>query len=258
MRLNLPLTLSEPFGYLFIDKSEGVTSFSVVGKVRKCLGVKKVGFAGTLDPFSSGLLIMGVGRNFTKHMDGFHLLPKTYKVVMVLGISTDTLDSYGKITSVDESFKRKVLDSKQVATIFESFVGKQDQLPPIFSAKKVNGRRLYSLARNTKTEAEIKAIEATIKAASVTVHRITVDSVDSYFFPQIQFTVTCSKGTYIRSLCRDIAEAFDTVGYAKNLIRSQIGSFCVDDAIPLSDVTKERSVESLVLDPLYYEKLADY
>jgi tRNA pseudouridine55 synthase len=257
MRLNLPSTLSEPAGYLFINKSEGVTSFSVVGKVRKCLGVKKVGFAGTLDPFSSGLLIMGVGRNFTKHMDGFHLLPKTYKVVMVLGITTDTLDSYGKVSSIDESFRDKVLDVDQVRSIFETYVGTQEQVPPVFSAKKVNGKRLYSLARKTKTEDEIKEIEATIKSSTITVHQLTVESVGTYSFPQINFSVTCSKGTYIRSLCRDIAEAFNTVGYAKNLIRSQIGAFCVEDAVPLARLDSQIATTSLVSDPLFFEKLSE-
>jgi tRNA pseudouridine55 synthase len=208
-------------GFALVDKPEGIPSFRVITRIRKITQVKKVGHAGTLDPFSSGLLIVAIGREFTREISGFQGQDKSYLVRMVLGIETDTLDSYGKIDQ-KQVFEDKI-DIDNVESVISSFVGVQMQVPPMFSAKQINGKRMYRLARQGK-KVDIPPVEIDIK-------QIKLISVFQYTYPIICFEVQCSKGTYVRSLVRDIAYKLNSVGYTKDLRRLNIGSFSVKDAI---------------------------
>ncbi|MFT5170597.1 MAG: tRNA pseudouridine55 synthase [Candidatus Marinamargulisbacteria bacterium] len=223
-------------GFLFVDKPVGLTSFDVVKKVRWLTKTKQVGHAGTLDPFASGLLILALGRQFTKQIYKFQDAAKTYAVKMVLGIQTDTLDAYGKIEKYDQ-VKTNQLSYESIDSTLHQFVGEQAQIPPMFSAKKVNGQRLYHLAR--------QGIQIEIEPKNVVIHDVCLDQVDFYQFPIIQFTTRCSKGTYVRSLVRDIGEKMHSVAYTKDLVRTHIDHYDVKDAIAFSDLTRELIVEKI-------------
>lgn len=219
---------SEMSGFLLIDKPVGPTSFDIVSQIRRVLtpppepGKRKkrikVGHAGTLDPLASGLLIVGVGKA-TKEIHKFVGLDKTYETEITLGATTETDDAEGEILStpnVTEPTK------EQVEKVLQNFIGEQLQTPPIFSAKKQNGVRLYKLARQGKTT-DIKK------------HPIKIQSIKllSYKYPKLCIEVHCSSGTYIRSLARDIGEALKTGGYVSQLRRTKIGKYETDSALKI-------------------------
>lgn len=214
-------------GFLLVNKPPGISSFLVVKRLRYLSKVKKIGYAGTLDPFASGLLIVALGREFTRQIDNFVLLPKTYEVRMVLGMQTNTLDSYGTLTEQTPVNTSEALISEAV----ESFKGTQLQTPPIFSAKKQNGQRLYALAR--------KGIEVHIPSALITVYDILIQRCLFQEHPIIDLKVHCSKGTYIRSLVRDIGHTLHLPAYAKDLVRTAIGDYTLDQAVDYDHLTSD-------------------
>ena len=178
-------------GIIIIDKPKGCTSHDIVNILRKELNTKKIGHTGTLDPNATGVLPILVGQA-TKISKYLIEHDKTYQVEMKLGEETDTLDSEGKIIKKQET---KVLDEKKIKEVLNSFIGKQKQIPPIYSAIKINGKKAYEYAR--------KGQEVEIPPREIEIYDI---KFISYSNDTIQFEVKCSKGTYIRTLCKDIAK----------------------------------------------------
>jgi len=222
-------------GFLLVQKPCGPTSFQVVKKVRGISGVKRVGHCGTLDPFASGLLILALGRRFTRQIDGFQALTKTYTGTMVLGMETDTYDVDGNVTHKEEPETTPTLE--QVQEVISQFIGEISQIPPSYSAKKVDGRRAYDLAR--------KGVEVQLKPQSVCIHDLVLHKVHKKPFPEIDFTVTCSRGTYIRTLAYDIGKALKTGAYLDKLARVAIGNYPLSEAIAYPNLTVETIQSSL-------------
>lgn len=226
-------------GFLLIDKLEGWTSHDVVGYLRKVTGIKKIGHAGTLDPFATGLLIVGVGRDATKHLDDFKGMPKTYIATLQLGATSDTFDSTGVIKE-QLTMNKKQIESNDVEIILKHFVGVQKQLPPMFSAKKINGEKLYALAR--------KGIEVEREPTEVTIYSLKlIENIESE--NKLQIEVQCSAGTYIRTLANDIGEKLGCGAYCQELRRTKIGEFMVKDAIDVKNLEKESYEKALFSPP---------
>ena len=207
-------------GIINIYKEKGYTSHDVVGKLRGILKQKKIGHTGTLDPDAIGVLPVCLGSG-TKLCDLLTDKDKTYEAVLKLGVVTDTQDMTGKVlkeqkvTASIEEIKKAVL----------SFIGEYDQIPPMFSAIKVNGKKLYELAR--------EGIEIERKARTVTIHDIDIVDMKN---DEARMVVSCHKGTYIRTLCHDIGEKLGCGGCMKSLIRTKSGDFTIEDSLKLSQV----------------------
>ncbi len=200
---------------LNINKPVGWTSFDVVKKIRSIVCEKKVGHSGTLDPFAEGVLVIGTGKD-TKNLAKITNHEKEYIGSILLGTLTDTLDIEGEI------IERKAvpnLSEKQIIKTLKTFIGHMNQIPPMFSAKKINGKRLYELAR--------KKIEIKRKANLIKI--ISIDLIN-YSNNIITISVVCSKGTYIRVLAKDIAEKLGTVGHLQNLKRIRVGQYSIDQS----------------------------
>lgn len=204
-------------GFLLINKPVGPTSHDVVDKVRHIFNTKKVGHAGTLDPFADGLLILGIGR-FTKELGKFQALPKQYQGTIILGSTSTTDDPEGKIIKNNAPAPERV----EIEKVFLRFTGKISQVPPMFSAKKVNGKKLYKLAR--------AGIEVPRTAVAVTIYKL---NLINYSYPELRFLTVVSSGTYIRALARDIGEALGPGGYLKTLTRTAIGNCKLEEAVTL-------------------------
>lgn len=194
-------------GILVVNKPAGYTSHDIVSKIRKELNIKKVGHTGTLDPLATGVLpiLLGNGTKLSKYLMNHD---KEYIATIKLGEKTDTGDIEGKVIEQKEV---EVFSKEQVIQALESFIGKQKQIPPMYSAIKINGKKLYEYARNGET-VEVQAREIEIYSIEL-LH---------YHKNEIKFRVACSKGTYIRSLCEDIATKLDTVGTMSALQRTQV------------------------------------
>lgn len=216
-------------GIINVYKEKGYTSFDVVAKMRGIFGQKKIGHTGTLDPDAQGVLPVCLGKA-TKVCDLLTDKDKVYKATMLLGIQTDTLDISGKVCN-----KAVVnVTEQQVRDVISTFVGNIEQVPPMYSALKVNGKKLYELAREGKT------IER--KARKVSIYDITIDEI---CLPEVVMTVACSKGTYIRSLCDDIGTKLGCYGCMKELLRTKVACFDIGDAYKISEIEKLK--ESIVL-----------
>ena len=205
-----------------VNKPSGPTSFDIVRKVKDLTGDKKVGHAGTLDPFAEGVLVIGVSRESTRQLGVISGLDKDYTATLRLGASTDTGDREGEVV---ETAEVPTLTNKEILAVFSQFIGWQLQIPPMYSAKKVNGIRLYKLARR-KIEIAREPVE--IKISSLELLALSGDD--------ITFSVTCSKGTYIRQLGVDVAKSLGTVGHLTSLLRTRVGDFFLDDAINFKDI----------------------
>jgi tRNA pseudouridine55 synthase len=221
-----------PEGLILIDKPAGMTSHDVVDAVRKIARTKRVGHAGTLDPFATGLLLIGINRG-TKMLTNLVGLDKTYEAATRLGATSTTDDLTGEIQergarSEERELTTPMLEDIEIA--LNKFRGGYTQTAPAYSAKRVNGKKLYNLARQGKLE----GIEMPKK--DVKIHELTVTS---YAYPDLVLTVSCSSGTYIRSLARDIGEALDIGAYLTELRRTRIGNFEVKDAVRLDELTRE-------------------
>ena len=219
-------------GMILINKEKGISSFGVVSRVRKILNMKKVGHSGTLDPIAEGLMqiMLGSGTKASKYLVEHD---KTYIAVMKLGIKTDTLDEEGSIIDKDD-FKLIKEDEEKYKEIFNSFVGKSKQVPPIYSAIKVNGKKLYEYAREDKKE-ELEKID--IKEREIEIYSINIININ-YEENEIEYEVSCSKGTYIRALCEDIAKKMNTFAYMKSLKRTRINEYKIEDSITLEELEK--------------------
>jgi tRNA pseudouridine55 synthase len=211
---------------LLVNKPKGITSHDVVDRIRDITGKKKVGHGGTLDPHATGLLIVGVTREGTKQLGRFQRdAKKTYKAVIRLGVVTDTHDADGEVVrSTDPAGIKR----KDIENVLEHFVGTQKQIPPAYSAVKVNGKCAYKQARNNQ--------DIDMPPRVVTVHDI---AMTDYEFPEITMQVTVSSGTYIRSLARDIGEDLGCGGHLKDLRRLQVNGFTVADANKLQEITSD-------------------
>lgn len=209
-------------GMLNVYKEEDFTSHDVVAKLRGICKQKKIGHTGTLDPKAVGVLPVCLGKA-TKLCDMLTDKNKTYKAVLQLGVTTDTEDLTGKILTKQEVN----VSEEQVRLAILSFLGEQMQIPPMYSALKVNGKKLYELARQGKV------IER--KPRPITIHNIEILEIN---LPYATFNVSCSKGTYIRSLCRDIGEQLGCGGAMKSLTRIQVGDFLIQDSLTLDQIEK--------------------
>tara|TARA_B100000700_G_C14865966_1_gene770963 strand:+ start:23 stop:667 length:645 start_codon:yes stop_codon:yes gene_type:complete len=200
---------------LNIFKPPGPTSFSIVKSIRKITGEKKVGHGGTLDPFAEGVLIIGTGRD-TKKLGKISDSDKTYCATLTLGSMTDTHDPEGKIIKTKEvpRFKEKAL-----LETLSTFLGKTLQVPPMYSAKRINGQRLYKLARKN----------ISVKRQPIAINIKEIKLID-YDAKQIMFDVKCSKGTYVRVLGKNIAEKIGTVGHLSQLVRTKVGSYMIEES----------------------------
>lgn len=204
--------------FYLIDKPQTWTSFDAVRKIRNLGKFKKIGHAGTLDPLATGLLIICVGK-YTKKIEYFQSLPKTYTGSFVLGKTTPSIDLE---TEFDEEYQIDHITPELLEAARLSLLGDIEQVPPIYSAVKQNGQRLYVQARKGLTE---KDVEIKIRQASVYEFEI-----DTSAFPEIQFKIRCSKGTYIRSIVRDFGYFLNSGAYLKELVRSQIGDYSLEKA----------------------------
>lgn len=217
-------TPSSPFsGILLVDKPEGRSSFSLVAQVRRITGQKKIGHAGTLDPFATGLLILLLSREWTARAGEFLQHDKIYQTVLRLGSATDTYDREGTITEISSY----VPSQKEIENVLAQFQGDILQIPPMFSAKKKEGVRLYDLAR--------KGIEIERQPIPV---RVTTQLM-TYEYPFVQLQVLCSKGTYIRALGHDIGRHLGCYAHLDQLRRIQSGPLAVDDALSEEALSKE-------------------
>ncbi len=210
-------------GILVINKSKGLTSNDIVKKVKKILNTK-VGHTGTLDPNATGVLPLLLG-NATKISKYLINHDKEYEAVIKLGAKTTTADVEGKIIEEKEVNKEK-LKKESIEEVLKSFMGKQQQTPPIYSAIKVNGKKLYEYARQGK--------EVEIKARNIEIYDLKLLKIDSKN-DELTINVKCSKGTYIRSLCEDIAVKLETLGYMKELNRIQVGEFNIKDSVTIEE-----------------------
>jgi tRNA pseudouridine55 synthase len=252
---------TQPSGFLLLDKPAGMTSHDVVDAVRRVLGCKgrkarsacKVGHAGTLDPFATGLLIIGIGKA-TKRLNEILGLDKTYEAVARLGATSTTDDLEGEkeefrisnLESEIQNSKFKILnsctpDQDQIEVALDRFRGGYAQLAPAFSAKKVGGKKLYELAR----KGEIETVERPVK-------NVRIDELIAirYEWPDLAFNVSCSSGTYVRALARDIGEALGCGAYLTALRRTRIGPYRVEDAIKLEDLNVNLISKSIISEEL--------
>lgn len=205
-----------------VNKPSGWTSFDVVKKIRGIVNEKKVGHAGTLDPFATGVLILGTGSD-TKKLSNIASSNKTYVADLTLGIETDTLDCDGNIISKN---KTPELSQELVKDVLSKFKGVNKQIPPMYSAKKINGVRLYKLARQNKT-VERDPVDINILEIQLVKFKSSI----------ITFKVKCSKGTYVRVLGADIAIKLGTVGHLSSLSRTSIGSYNIDESKSIEEIS---------------------
>lgn len=232
-------------GIIVINKEKEYTSHDVVAIVKKIVK-DKVGHTGTLDPNATGVLplLIGEGTKISKYLINHD---KVYEVTLQLGIKTDTADVEGKVIQQEE-VEETMLQKEKIEQIFNSIKGKQKQIPPMYSAIKVKGKKLYEYARKGQ-EVEISAREIEIYAIQL----LEIKKNEK----QIRFEVSCSKGTYIRSLCETIAERLETIGYMKELKRTKVGEFSIQNSITLQELQEiqEHITKSLItIEDLFKEK----
>ena len=208
-------------GIINVYKEKGFTSHDVVAKLRGIVGQKKIGHTGTLDPDATGVLPVCLGKA-TKLCDLLTDKNKTYEAVLLLGKTTDTQDITGEVL---EEKSTEALTEEKVREAIEGFIGDYEQIPPMYSALKVNGKKLYELAR------EGKVIER--KARPVKILDIQIREID---LPKVRMEVSCSKGTYIRTLCHDIGEKLGCGGCMESLIRTRVSTFRIEDAKTLDEI----------------------
>lgn len=215
-------------GILIINKEKGCTSHDIVYKVKKIFN-EKVGHTGTLDPLAEGVLpiLIGKGTLCSKYLINHD---KKYVVNLALGQKTETADLEGKIIE-EKNIPDKSLTQSKIEKVLKSFIGKQQQMPPIYSAIKVNGKKLYEYAR--------KGQNVEIKPREIEIYDIKLMNIDAQK-KQIQFEVFCGKGTYIRSLCEDIAEKLETVGYMESLKRIQVGDFKIEESSKIQELEENK------------------
>ncbi len=220
--------------YLLIDKPAGITSHDVIDRLRRVTGIRTIGHAGTLDPFATGLLIVAVERDATKHIAEFVGMDKEYVADIVLGQTTETLDPESVVTDGPSV----TTTNDELRTAMGGLTGAIEQIPPMYSAIKIDGKKLYDLAR------EGKEIERPPRA--VTIHEFSL--LKPYSLQptpyNLRVKISCSSGTYIRALARDLGLALGTVGYVTTLHRTKIGNYSVDNAVKLTDLTAQNWIDA--------------
>ena len=212
---------SEYTGFLVVDKPIGITSHDVVDRIREVLGIRKVGHLGTLDPLGTGVLVLAIGRA-TKSVKYFVDDDKDYRAVILLGKITDTQDTDGKVLETRDcsGIRREDFEDS-----LDGFRGAIQQIPPMVSAKKVNGKRLYKLHR--------EGIEVPREPKEINVYNI---KLEDFSTPNATIFLSCSKGTYVRTICADIGEKLGCGGCMSSLVRLRSGCFTLDDAHRLEDI----------------------
>jgi tRNA pseudouridine55 synthase len=207
-------------GLLLVDKAAGSTSFHLVALLRRLTRIEKIGHAGTLDPFATGVMVMLIGREYTRRSDEFLNKDKEYRATLQLGTATDTYDLEGKIISTSD----KVPTLQEIELALSTFQGEILQVPPMYSAKKVEGKKLYDLARKGITiERQPVKVQLQIQLMN-------------YTYPMLDIAVTCSKGTYIRSLAHDIGQTLSCGAHLFELARIRSGAFHIGQCIPQANL----------------------
>ena len=217
-------------GILIINKPAGPTSYDIVDKIKRITRIKKVGHAGTLDPFAEGVLIVLIGIA-TKSQSQFMEMPKTYIGTLKLGETSDTYDVGG----IKSSISKNIPNEKLVEDIIKQFIGEIEQIPPIHSAIKINGERAYKLAwRGEKPE---------LKPRKIKIYDI---KILEYKYPYLKIEVNCSRGTYIRSLAHDIGQKLECGAYLEKLIRTKIGKFDIENSVKIVDLNSQNWTKKLI------------
>ncbi len=212
---------------LLVDKPGDISSFGAVNRLKRAFIRKtkkkryKIGHAGTLDPLATGLLIICSGKK-TKTISGFQGLPKEYTGEIVLGATTPCYDLEMEI---NQTFDYSDITEQQILDCSKTFIGENNQMPPIFSAKKVQGKRAYDLAR--------KGEEVILKPKLITIHEFEVVKIE---MPKVSFRIVCSKGTYIRSIAHDFGQKLNNGAYLENLRRTKIGEYSVENALSIEEI----------------------
>lgn len=213
--------------FLLINKPKGITSHDVIDELRKITGIRKIGHAGTLDPNATGLLIVGIGRESTKKLGNIAKnTTKQYKAEIRLGIEKDTDDAEGK--TIHKTEIETEIETEEIIKTLDGLTGKQEQMPPLFSAIKVDGKKAYVLARKGKS--------ISLSPRKITIHSI---NLIDYSYPVLHIACHVSSGTYIRSLARDIGKKLGCGAYLKNLKRIKIGDYNIVNATKLKDLNSE-------------------
>lgn len=225
--------------FILINKPSGPTSHDIINQLRRLTGEKRIGHAGTLDPFAEGLLLCAISRESTRQLNNFLKLDKTYLATLRLGATSDTYDRTGHITispylggvarsSVPKGYH--VVTKKFISTTLQKFIGEQFQTPPAFSAKKINGKKAYQLARQGK--------EFSLKPNKITIYKLQLKS----YSPRaktLKIEVCCSSGTYIRSLAHELGQSLGCGAILEKLIRTQIGQYNLKKAVSPDRLTPD-------------------
>lgn len=202
-------------GILLVNKPQGKTSFSLIRTLRKLTGIQKIGHAGTLDPFATGVMVILIGKRYTRISDKLLLQDKEYLAKVALGVTTDTYDCDGKVMAQS----KKIPSHVEILEALKQFQGEIDQVPPMFSAKKIKGKKLYDLARKGEV----------IERASA---KVTISTTFlKYEYPHISLKITCSKGTYIRSIAHELGNLLGCGGYLMELQRTRSGPFLLEECL---------------------------
>lgn len=232
-------------GVILINKEKGITSFGIVSKIKKIFNTKKVGHCGTLDPEATGVLPVMIG-NATKLSKYLVEHDKEYIAVLKLGVKTDSGDGEGNVVEVDNfTLRKECLETYNAA--ISSLIGEQKQIPPMYSAIKVDGKKLYEYARQG---IEIEREPRNIKINNIFILNVDIEN------SEIEFQVSCSKGTYIRTLCETIAEKLGTIGYMKELKRTKVDEFDINKSITISELEKleDKSDAMISIEELFKSK----
>lgn len=222
-------------GIIITNKQKGYTSHDVVNKVKRIVK-EKVGHTGTLDPLATGVLpiLIGKGTLCSKYLINHD---KEYEVSLKLGVATNTMDAEGKILE-EKEVDSNILEKCNVEKVLASFVGKQEQEPPMYSAIKVAGKKLYEYAR--------KGEKIEVPKRKIEIYNMELMGIDK-LNKEIEFKVSCSKGTYVRSLCIDISKALGTIGYMSDLKRLKVGNFNIKNSIVIDDSTDKSVIEKNII-----------
>jgi tRNA pseudouridine55 synthase len=221
--------------FLLIDKPAGITSHDVVDKVRKITGERTVGHAGTLDPFATGLLIVGVGRDCTKQLSTYLGMDKEYEATFVIGATTETLDPEGTVVEslspAERGVNNPAFTHDGIIAAMAKLTGVISQIPPMHSAIKIGGQKMYKLARKGET--------VDIPPRTLTIHSFELlEEPNLTTWPiGLKVRISCSSGTYIRALARDLGALLGTTGYVSTLRRTKIGEYSVTSAKTLGELT---------------------
>ena len=217
-----------PDGILIINKPSDWTSFDVVAKIRNKLGIKKIGHTGTLDPMATGVLVLCLGKA-TKLAQKITDTDKEYVAEVTFGATSTTDDAEGEVTPFSSAVKELTLD--EIKTALAAFQGTILQLPPDFSAKKIGGKRAYKIAR--------KGEKPKLEPREITINEI---KILDYKWPKLSLRIDCSKGTYIRSIARDLGEKLNVGGYLTGLIRTKVGKFTLNQAITIEEADEGKII----------------